>query len=340
MENPSCSDAVKFFLHFLETEPYISFNFKSTLYSHFQRLLSTPEKVLLLTDANFAAKVNRSRKYPPCDIDTTNFFDEEGDPIFVLEQQPCSPDAVPTAPSTSSKKTKGANTGLKRTLCAKTAAKKKRTRKTAPPTDTTTPPETVTLTAPPVPNETDIPASVGKPKPKPYRQPQLLTLPSTLAHPMDDSDHQFLSFSFLPTAGLTGVSLFQSFVTFCSASEQHAVLVSRAYVSQTYTKQGQMLAIRQVPFITDVFQIQLTVSLTICVAPFFSVHLVYKLGIFHKTGIPTQFVIQWLKSKYRTSEWGAYSEFLRLEGYTPGNYFFLGATLILTADNVLFFPST
>ena len=48
-------------------------------------------------------------------------------------------------------------------------------------------------------------------------------------------------------------------------------------------------------------------------------------------------MIQWLKSKYRTSEWGANSEFLRLEGYTPGNYFFLGATLILTADNVLFF---
>ena len=133
MENPSRSDAVKFFLHVLETEPYVSFNFKSTVYSHFQRLLSTPEKALLLTDANFAAKVNRSRKYPPCDINTTNFFDEEGDPIFVLEQQPCSPDAVPTAKSTSSKKTKGAHAGLKRTLCAKTAAKKKRTRKTAPP---------------------------------------------------------------------------------------------------------------------------------------------------------------------------------------------------------------
>ena len=73
---------------------------------------------------------------------------------------------------------------------------------------------------------------------------------------------------------------------------------------------------------------------------FFSVHILYKLGIFHKTGIPTQFVIQWLKSKYRTSEWGGNSEFLRLEGYTPGNYFFLGATLILTAENVLFFSCT
>ena len=165
-------------------------------------------------------------------------------------------------------------TQVSKELSAQKQQQKRSEQGKQPPTDTNTPPQTVTLTAPPVPTETDIPASVGKPKPKPYRQPQLLTLPSTLARPMDNSDHQFLSFSFLPTAGLTGHSLFQSFVTFCSASEQHAVLVSRAYVSQTYTKQGQMLAIRQVPFITVVFQIQLTVSLTICIAPLFkfSVH--------------------------------------------------------------------
>ena len=135
MENPARSDAVKFFLHVLETDSYASFNFKPTLYTHFQRLLSTPDKVLLLTDANFAAKVNPSRKYPECDIDTANFFDEEGDPIFVLEQQPCSPDTVSTPTAALSKKPKGpkSDTGLKRTLCAKTAAKKKANKENCPP---------------------------------------------------------------------------------------------------------------------------------------------------------------------------------------------------------------
>ena len=272
MENPAKSDAVKFFLHVLDSDTYSSFNFKPTLYSHFQRLLGTPDKVLLLTDANFAGKVNPMRKYPACEIDTANLFDEEGDPLFVVDVQPCSPDPASTPTTKSSKKSKGSssNTGLKRTLCAKTP-KKKRSKKNATPTETNTPVETSAAqpVSVPTPTPTDMPGSSSKPKPKPYRQPQLLTLPSTLARPIDDSDHQFLSFLFLPTAGLTGHSLFQSFVTFCSASEQHAVLVSRAYVSQTYTKQGQMLAIRQVPFITVVFQIQLTVSLAMCVAPFF-----------------------------------------------------------------------
>ena len=79
-----------------------------------------------------------------------------------------------------------------------------------------------------------------------------------------------------------------------------------------------MLAIRQVPFMPDVFQILLTLSLTNVVAPFFFCT-PSKLGIFRKTAIPSQFKIDWLRSKYRTSEWGANSEFLRLEGYTPGN---------------------
>ena len=76
---PSKSDAVKFFLHVLDSDTYASFNFKPTLYNHFQRLLGTPDKVLLLTDANFAAKVNPMRKYPACEIVTANLFDEEGD---------------------------------------------------------------------------------------------------------------------------------------------------------------------------------------------------------------------------------------------------------------------
>jgi len=63
-ENTPKSDAVKFFLHLLNNEPYSQFNFKESLYAHFQRLLSTPEKALLLNDANFATKVNSSRRYP------------------------------------------------------------------------------------------------------------------------------------------------------------------------------------------------------------------------------------------------------------------------------------
>ena len=103
MENPAKSDAVKFFLHVLDSDTYSSFNFKPTLYSHFQRLLGTPDKVLLLTDANFAAKVNPMRKYPACEIDTANLFDEEGDPIFKLDE-PLSPDPASTPTASSAKK--------------------------------------------------------------------------------------------------------------------------------------------------------------------------------------------------------------------------------------------
>ena len=45
-----------------------------------------------------------------------------------------------------------------------------------------------------------------------------------------------------------------------------------------------------------------------------------QLGIFRKTGIKAQFRIDWLRSKYRTSEWCYNVEFLRVEGYTPGEY--------------------
>jgi len=259
MENPAKSDAVKFFLHVLDSDTYSSFNFKPTLYSHFQRLLGTPDKVLLLTDANFAGKVNPMRKYPACEIDTANLFDEEGDPLFVVDVQPCSPDPASTPTTKSSKKSKGtsSNTGLKRTLCAKTP-NKKRSKKNAPPTETNTPVETSAAqpVSVPTPTPTDMPGSSSKPKPKPYRQPQLLTLPSVVAHPIEDADRNYFTFTFLPTADLRGHSLFQAFVRFCSASELNAVLVSRAFVSQTYTKQGQMLTVRQVPLMPAVFEIQ------------------------------------------------------------------------------------
>ena len=40
-ENPSRSDAVKFFFHTLNTEPYSFFNFKASLYNHFQLILGS-----------------------------------------------------------------------------------------------------------------------------------------------------------------------------------------------------------------------------------------------------------------------------------------------------------
>ena len=127
-ENPAKSDAVNFFLHLLSTEPYAQFDFKQTLYTHFQRMLSTPDKALLHTDANFAAKVNPSRKYPVCDVDMANLFNEDGDPIFVMELNSPEPSSAPTTSKT--KKGTKANTGLKRTLCT-SVPKKKRSGKQA-----------------------------------------------------------------------------------------------------------------------------------------------------------------------------------------------------------------
>jgi len=77
---------------------------------------------------------------------------------------------------------------------------------------------------------TAVPTEPVAPKHKPYRHPQLLTLPSKVASPINQRDMQFLSYSFLPVAGLKGIDLFNAFVTFCSNSENNAVLVSRAYV--------------------------------------------------------------------------------------------------------------
>jgi hypothetical protein len=146
-ENAPKSDAVNFFLHLLNSEPYSQFNFKESLYAHFQRLLSTPEKALLLNDANFATKINASRRYPSCDIDTAHLFDEEGDPIFIMElNSPTQPSLdVASGKSKTGPKT---NTGLKRTLCT-VHPKKKRPRKTVPVDEPVPQPEV----APPAPQQ-------------------------------------------------------------------------------------------------------------------------------------------------------------------------------------------
>ena len=43
-----------------------------------------------------------------------------------------------------------------------------------------------------------------------------------------------------------------------------------------------------------------------------------QLGIFRKTSIAGQFRLDWLRSSYRTFEWGYSVDFLRIEGYQPG----------------------
>ena len=117
-EHPARSDAVNFFFYTLDSDPFKHFEFKTTLYRHFQNLLSTPEKVLLLTDSNFASKINPTRRYPACDIDIAHLFDEDGHPIFNLEIATSpSPAATPTTTSTRQKRATKPNAGLKRTLC-------------------------------------------------------------------------------------------------------------------------------------------------------------------------------------------------------------------------------
>ena len=242
-ENTPKSDAVNFFLHLLNNEPYSQFNFKQSLYGHFQRLLSTPEKALLLNDGNFATKVNASRRYPSCDIDTAHLFDEEGDPIFVMEVN------SPTQPSSgvafdNSKKGPKTNTGLKRTLCT-TVPKKKRPRKTVPVAEPVPPP----VDAPPAPQQpaTQQPEQQPTNKSSLFKNPSKLALPSKIAFPVNNDDKQFLeNFSYLPVSQTKGIALFNAFVNYCNNSEQHAVLVSRAFVSSNIRLHGERVAIRQV----------------------------------------------------------------------------------------------
>ena len=73
------------------------------------------------------------------------------------------------------------------------------------------------------------PSQQAPPKPKAYRHPQLLALPSKIALPIDPSDQQLVVCSFLPVSGLRRRALFNAFINFCGNNEQHAVLVSRAF---------------------------------------------------------------------------------------------------------------
>jgi len=105
--------------------------------------------------------------------------------------------------------------------------------------------------------EIPTPAPVGAPpgvisKPaqkrlsKPYSYPTLLSLPAKIAIPVNEHDRDFLNFSFLPCSQLSGNKKFNAFIAYCNHSENHGVLVSRAFPSTTITVQGAYLAIRQV----------------------------------------------------------------------------------------------
>ena len=54
-----------------------------------------------------------------------------------------------------------------------------------------------------------------------------------------------------------------------------------------------------------------------------------QLGIFRKTSITGQFCVDWLRSKYRGSEWGYSVDFLRVEGYKPGESSFVIGYIVL-----------
>ena len=77
---------------------------------------------------------------------------------------------------------------------------------------------------------------------RPYSYPSLMALPSKLAIPSNEHDRSFLELTFLPVSDLTGPKKINAFISFCNDSENHAVLVSRAFPSTTITQQNSYIA--------------------------------------------------------------------------------------------------
>ena len=259
LENPANSDAVQFFFHTLTLDPYVDFNMKASIYSHFEQLLSTPDKPLKLSDENFSTKVNPRRSYPECTINTGTLFDEDGDPIFVeVASTPVSPNTIAGKAKKGAKKT---GSSLKRTLGASTTSRKKKSKKTAeqlpndqlpsqPPPETPIVPTIITpvlpIIAEPAVQPVLPPTSTAPKKQKLYRYPSVLALPSKTAIPIDKNDASYLQCSFLPTSSAKGNTLFNAFITFTTNCENNCVLVSRAFASNTITRQDCHIAVRQV----------------------------------------------------------------------------------------------
>ena len=254
-ENPSNSDAVQFFLHVVSNPPYNIFNMPASLYQHFENLLSTPDKPIQLTAQNFASKVNPQRKYPECVVNTGSLFDEDGDAIFTMPS-PSTP-ASPATVRTTQKGSKKTGASLKRTLASASKRKRKSNKlpaegqlvDTAQPTPTTpatAPTPTLEGSTPIIQPPPELPTPPKTPKAKPLTYPTLLALPSKTAVPLNDSDKQFMEYSFLPVSNLKGNKLFNAFLRFSAASENNIVLVSRAFSCSNITLRGSYLAIRQV----------------------------------------------------------------------------------------------
>ena len=200
-------------------------------------MLGTPVKPLVLTDNNFASKVNPSRKYPVCKIDTGNLFDADGDPIF-NPQAPVSPEpsAVPTDTKKSKQKT---GSSLKRTLGASSAKHSRSKKNTSSESIAVVTDNQPSIPVPP-PTTAAEPASVlARPAQRrlarPYSYPTLMSLPVKIAIPLNEHDRDFLTYSFLPCSNLSGNKKFNAFISYCNHSENHGVLVSRAFPSTTIT---------------------------------------------------------------------------------------------------------
>ena len=170
---------------------------KASIYSHFEQLLSTPDKPLKLSDENFSTKVNPRRSYPECTINTGTLFDEDGDPIFVeVASTPVSPNTIAGKAKKGAKKT---GSSLKRTLGASSTSRKKKSKQTAeqlpndqlpsqPPPETPLVPTIITPVVPviaePAVQPALAPTSTAPKKQKLYRYPSVLALPSKTAIPI------------------------------------------------------------------------------------------------------------------------------------------------------------
>ena len=147
-----------------------------------------------------------------------------------------------------------------------------------------------------------------------FQLPPKLALPSKIAIPLCPEDNEYLAFSFLPVSDLKGKALFNAFCTFASHSENNAVLVSRAFVSNKIKLQQEGLCIRQVSLVLSKHPLNHTLCRTS--SPF--CHTRSQLGIFRKTSKVGHFRIDWLFSKYRNLEWLYNVTSLKLEGYKLG----------------------
>ena len=141
-----------------------------------------------------------------------------------------------------------------------------------------------------------------------------MALSSKVAIPLNEHGRSFNEFTILPVSDLKGPKKFNAFITFCNHSENHAVLVSRAFPSTSIALQGEYLAIRQVHFIAATTSSTSTEYSMYKHCPL-SLYTLGQLGIFFRSWT----VPCWLASLELPYLRVGYSvDFLRLEGYQAG----------------------